>query len=305
MAHNEQQEYDDVLAGVASLLPPLEEYSENNDHLFERYDEETSSSDDRSVYDDEYWHDHDDNNNDAHVRDGEGNYSYGPKEESMGDDNNSHRSPMQDNLADVSNDNNNRRSDYSNYDHVEDGIVDNSNNSNDNEGDMDSSEPTSSPGRIRSPIKKMFGENGWLSRTPSSAPENQASSSTPKPKRSGLKDLGGMIKRRVEGIVSAISLHPSFILFIYPALPVSIVFLPSISLPYPALPDVYVHLDIFTPNISSHYLPCSTRFPFPFALRRHALSYHDTILSPPLTHSSIAPGSMLISTLLCWLPRFS
>ena len=59
----------------------------------------------------------------------------------------------------------------------------------------------SSAKRAMSPIKKMFGENGWLGRSISmkELPSDQS-------RKNGLKNLGGKIKQRVEDLVR----HPDF-----------------------------------------------------------------------------------------------
>lgn len=56
--------------------------------------------------------------------------------------------------------------------------------------------------RSRSPMKKMFGENGWLGRSTSmyEIPSEQQ-------KRSGLKMWSEKIKHRVEGLVRSTPLH--------------------------------------------------------------------------------------------------
>jgi len=61
--------------------------------------------------------------------------------------------------------------------------------------------PQSPSKRQRSPMKKMFGENGWLGRSTSmkELPSDQY-------RKTGLKHWGGKIKQRVEDLV--ISLHP-------------------------------------------------------------------------------------------------
>lgn len=51
--------------------------------------------------------------------------------------------------------------------------------------------------RSRSPMKKMFGENGWLGRSTS-----MKEMATEHDWKSGFKHWGGKIKQRVEGIVS-------------------------------------------------------------------------------------------------------
>lgn len=56
--------------------------------------------------------------------------------------------------------------------------------------------------RSRSPHKKLFGENGWLGRSPDVAKDQQAEKLK---KGAGLKGLGGRIKQRVEDMVSPIS----------------------------------------------------------------------------------------------------
>ena len=57
--------------------------------------------------------------------------------------------------------------------------------------------PPSPVKRSRSPMKKMFGENGWLGRSASmkEMPNEQY-------KKTGLKHWGGKIKQRVEDLVS-------------------------------------------------------------------------------------------------------
>ena len=59
----------------------------------------------------------------------------------------------------------------------------------------------SSTKRARSPIKKMFGENGWLGRSTSmkEIPTDQS-------RKTGLKNWGGKLKQRVEDLVR----HPDF-----------------------------------------------------------------------------------------------
>lgn len=52
--------------------------------------------------------------------------------------------------------------------------------------------------RSRSPMKKMFGENGWLGKSPSMYEiANEA------PRKSNLKQWSGKIRQRVGGIVSS------------------------------------------------------------------------------------------------------
>lgn len=54
--------------------------------------------------------------------------------------------------------------------------------------------------RSRSPVKKVFGENGWLGRSISMKDMSNES-----PKKTGLKHWGGKLIQRVEGIVSTYS----------------------------------------------------------------------------------------------------
>jgi hypothetical protein len=62
--------------------------------------------------------------------------------------------------------------------------------------------PQSPPKRSRSPMKKMFGENGWLGRSASmkEKPSEQY-------QKTGLKHWGGKLKQRVEGLVSLLYLE--------------------------------------------------------------------------------------------------
>lgn len=59
----------------------------------------------------------------------------------------------------------------------------------------------SSAKRARSPIKKMFGENGWLGRSTS-----MKELPTDPSRKTGLKNWGGKIKQRVEDLVRVLTL---------------------------------------------------------------------------------------------------
>ncbi|KAH0562528.1 hypothetical protein GP486_002788 [Trichoglossum hirsutum] len=63
--------------------------------------------------------------------------------------------------------------------------------------------PKSPPKRARSPMKKMFGENGWLGRSTSmrEKPSEQY-------QKTGLKHWGGKLKQRVEDLVSLLFRMP-------------------------------------------------------------------------------------------------
>ncbi len=59
------------------------------------------------------------------------------------------------------------------------------------------------PKRPRSPMKKMFGENGWLGRSTSMRElptENHRGTGA-------FRNLGERIRRRVEGLVSIVSVY--------------------------------------------------------------------------------------------------